>query len=254
MPKFISGDDNSFIQETLYDYNCLCQGSVMFRRECREAVGLYDEALELSEDYDFWLRMAEITQIVKLPAQLYDYRLHTGSVTHLQYGKQMLRKALGLDKALARRFGARPPEKLTAFAARDYLEAAVHLSASADTDSLRLSLMGVLRHRPEWFEQETVHIPIPATPAGEQLAAAVFSEIAAPAERRRRLARFLARQAMREVFTGAGRQDWAQVNAHLAAAVRHDPAWLLNRGVRSIAARALVWRLSQGRRTGRADN
>jgi hypothetical protein len=250
--KFISGDDNASIQQTLYDYNCLCQGSVMFRRECRAAVGLYDEALELSEDYDFWLRMAEITQVTKLPEALYLYRLHPGSVTRLHYGQQLLRKALGLEKALARRFGAQPPQPLTGFAARDYLEAAVHLDAAGDSGNLRLSLAGVLRHRPEWFETEKMSIPIPATPAGEEFARSVFAEIAAPAERQRRLARYLARLHMRAVFNGAARKDWAQVNAHLLPAVRHDPAWLLNRGVCVIAARGLAWRLRHGRWTGQA--
>jgi len=159
MSKFVSANDNEAIQEQLYDHNCLCQGSVMFRRECRESVGLYDETLELSEDYDFWLRMTEITRVVKLPAVLYQYRDHDSSVTHRHYGQQLLRKAFGLDKALARRFGAEPPDTLVTMAARDYLEAAVHLNSSGDIAGLRQSLAGVLRRRPEWFESETIHIP-----------------------------------------------------------------------------------------------
>ncbi len=249
--KFVSGNDNAAIQAQLYDYNCLCQGSVMFRRECRESVGLYDEALELSEDYDFWLRMTEITRVVKLPAVLYQYREHDGSVTHRHYGQQLLRKAIGLDKALARRFGAQPPEKLVAMAARDYLEAAVHLNSGGDIAGLRQSLAGVLRRRPEWFESDTIHIPIATTPAGEQVARAVFAEIASPVERRRRLDRFLARQHMREVFTAAAAGDWARASLHLGAGVRHNPGWLLNRGVWVIMAKTLAWRLNRQAPPGR---
>jgi hypothetical protein len=223
----------------------------MFRSELRAAVGVYDEALELSEDYDFWMRMTELTQVVKLPEALYLYRLHPGSVTHQHYGLQLLRKALGLDKALARRFSGRAvPAALASFAARDYLEAAVHLQAAGDNANLRLSLAGVLRHRPEWFETEKMSIPIPPTPAGEEFARSVFAEIPFPAQRRRRLARYLARLHMHAVFDGAARKDWAQVNAHLLPAVRHDPAWLLNRGVWAIAARGLAWRVRHGRWTG----
>ena len=248
-PKFVSGDDNESIQETLYDYNCLCQGSVMFRRGCREVVGLYDEALELSEDYDFWLRMAETTQIVKLPAQLYLYRDHAGSVTHLKYGKQLLRKAIGLDRALARRFAHTPPERLVSLVARDYLEAAVHLQGGSDRIDLRQSLAGMLRHRPDWFETDAIYIPIASTPAGEQLAREVFTENGSAAHHVRQLERFLARQHMREVFTGASRNDWARVNAHLGPALRHDPEWMLNRGVWVLIARALIWRMTQRARS-----
>ena len=243
--RFVSANDNQSIQETLYDYNCLCQGSVMFRRQAREAVGLYDEALELSEDYDFWLRMAEITQVVKLPAPLYLYRDHAGSVSHLQYGRQVLRKALGLEKALARRFGEAPPERLAFLAARDYLEAAVNLQGSTDTADLRRSLAGVLRHCPQWFESDAISIPIPATPAGDQLAREVFLESPPLPAGRARLERFLARQHMREVFTGASQGDWARVSMHLGPGLRHGPRWMLNRGVWVITAKTLAWRISQ---------
>ena len=244
-PRFVSGNDNQSIQETLYDYNCLCQGSVMFRRACREAVGLYDETLELSEDYDFWLRLAEVTQLVKLPTELYLYRDHPGSVSHLKYGQQVLHKAIGLDKALTRRFGGTPPARLAAFAARDYLEAAVNLRSSSDSVELRQGLAGVLRHRPDWFASDAVHIPIPATPAGDQLAREVFAANPALPHGQRQLERFLARQYMREVFAGARRHDWAYVSAHLGRGLRYGPRWLLNRGVWVLIVKTLAWWISQ---------
>jgi hypothetical protein len=217
----------------------------MFRRACREAVGLYDETLELSEDYDFWLRLAEVTHLVKLPAELYLYRDHAGSVSHLKYGQQVLRKAIGLDKALTRRFGGTPPARLATFAARDYLEAALNLPSSGDTVELHQSLAGVLRHRPDWFVSDAVHIPIPATPAGDQLAREVFAADPDLPRARHQLERFLARQYMREVFAGARRHDWADVSIHLGPGLRHGPRWLLNRGVWVLLVKTLAWRLSQ---------
>jgi len=248
---FVSGNDNESIQGELYDSNCLCQGSVMFRRECREAIGLYDPALELSEDYDFWLRMTEITRVVKLPATLYQYRWHAASVSHQRYGQQLLRQALGLEKALARRCGPQPPERLARLLARDYLAAVEHLRLAGDLDGERQALVGVLRWQPAWYESDAVAIPIPPTPAGEALARTVFADIRNPLERRLRLGRFLARGHMREVFGGAAAGDWARVGAHLAPAVRQDPAWLLNRGVWSLSVRALAWRLSHRGRLSR---
>jgi hypothetical protein len=47
---------------------------------------------------------------------------------------------------------------------------------------------------------------------------------------------------MREVFAGTQANTPARVDAHLWPALRYDPAWLLNRGVRSIMARAVARR------------
>ena len=39
----------------------------MFRRGLLDQVGVYDDQLEGTEDYDLWLRFAEVTSLAKVP-------------------------------------------------------------------------------------------------------------------------------------------------------------------------------------------
>ena len=57
---------NDEIQAELLRENCLCQGSVMFRRALLDQVGLYETGNIGSEDYDLWLRLAEVTRFAVL--------------------------------------------------------------------------------------------------------------------------------------------------------------------------------------------
>ena len=66
--------------------NCFYHGSVMFRRAVLERVGYYREGFRNSQDYDYWLRIAEAGKVTNLPAPaLYQYRLHEGQMTFTSY-------------------------------------------------------------------------------------------------------------------------------------------------------------------------
>ena len=56
-------------------------GSVVARRECFETCGLFDEELRSAEDRDMWIRIARRWRIVKLSQPLWEYRIHTGSMS-----------------------------------------------------------------------------------------------------------------------------------------------------------------------------
>ena len=60
----------------------------LYRREVYEAIGDYDPATRLAEDYDYWLRIAERYEIAALHRRHYYYRQHAGSLTgvHGRYG------------------------------------------------------------------------------------------------------------------------------------------------------------------------
>ena len=62
--------DNPFIHST-----------VMFRADLVHALGGYRAAIEVAEDYDLWLRMAERMRIANLPETLVRYRVHQQSLT-----------------------------------------------------------------------------------------------------------------------------------------------------------------------------
>jgi glycosyltransferase involved in cell wall biosynthesis len=65
--------------------NAFFHGSVLFRREVLERVGLYREGFRTSQDYDYWLRISEHGKVANLPEPLYQYRLHEGQMTFTSY-------------------------------------------------------------------------------------------------------------------------------------------------------------------------
>ncbi|KAB2904623.1 MAG: glycosyltransferase [Anaerolineae bacterium] len=82
--------------------NCFFHGSVMFRREVLDKIGLYREGFRNSQDYDMWLRIAEIGKVANLPEPLYQYRLHAGQMTFTSYYRMKAEWKLAQELAEAR--------------------------------------------------------------------------------------------------------------------------------------------------------
>ena len=55
--------------------------TVTFRRECVEAVGLFDETMRATEDRDLWLRIAQRYDVVFVPSVLALYRASSNSMS-----------------------------------------------------------------------------------------------------------------------------------------------------------------------------
>ena len=74
---FIQHNRNRF--EWLRDFfvggNCLCHPSVLIRKICHEALGLYDERLGQLADFDMWIRLVTKYQIHILVENLVKFRL-----------------------------------------------------------------------------------------------------------------------------------------------------------------------------------
>jgi glycosyltransferase involved in cell wall biosynthesis len=65
----------------LFFGNCIAHPSVMLRRDLLERMGYYrPDALHV-EDYDLWIRAAEVTALANLPEVLVQYRVSAGSVS-----------------------------------------------------------------------------------------------------------------------------------------------------------------------------
>ena len=58
--------------------NCLCHPTVMIRKSCYEAVGLYDARLAQVPDLDMWVRLAMQFEIYVLPEVLTYFRIQEG--------------------------------------------------------------------------------------------------------------------------------------------------------------------------------
>lgn len=72
---------DGFLLDELYVDNFICMSSSILRREVFDRVGLINEALRMSEDFDFWLRVACGHRFAAIDAPLVRYRIHSGQVS-----------------------------------------------------------------------------------------------------------------------------------------------------------------------------
>lgn len=85
--------------------NAFYHGSVMFRRDVLEAVGLYREGFRTSQDYDYWVRISEHGKVCNLQSALYQYRLHEGQMTFTSYYRMKAEWQLVQELRLIRQRG-----------------------------------------------------------------------------------------------------------------------------------------------------
>lgn len=81
---------------------------VMFRRQTVLDLGGYAEDRPCSQDYELWLRLAEVGKVVILPDVLLLYRTHGESVTSRRGEKQKEYSLLDSQRAMARLLGKAP--------------------------------------------------------------------------------------------------------------------------------------------------
>jgi len=80
-------------------------GSVMFRRDAYESAGGYRSAFYYGQDWDLWLRMAEIGPFAAVPETLYTARIFPGSITVAARARQEAIAKLSREALLARQRG-----------------------------------------------------------------------------------------------------------------------------------------------------
>lgn len=96
----------SIVSSLMRNHHSMCNPTVMFRRELFNQLGGYWEH-NIAEDWDLFLRMAEISQLANLPEVLLSYRFHTGSIN----GRRIVEAQLFNEYAAesAKRRGAGEP-------------------------------------------------------------------------------------------------------------------------------------------------
>jgi GT2 family glycosyltransferase len=97
------------LRATLMKKSPFIHPTVMFRADAARQVGGYHAAFEAGEDYDFWLRLADIGEVAILPQILIRYREHGGSVTRTRQLRQIYSARLAKLAAAARRAGRPDP-------------------------------------------------------------------------------------------------------------------------------------------------
>lgn len=97
------------LRATLMKKSPFIHPTVMFRAEAARRVGGYHAAFEAGEDYDFWLRLADIGEVAILPELLIRYREHGASVTRTRQLRQIYSARLAKLAAAARQAGQPDP-------------------------------------------------------------------------------------------------------------------------------------------------
>ena len=95
---------NSKLQADLMRWNFLPHGSVMFRSSAVRRMGGYDPTYQYAQDYDLWLRLAEVADLACLAHPLYQLRRHRQAVTVVSEAQQTQAGLRARRRALRRRY------------------------------------------------------------------------------------------------------------------------------------------------------
>jgi len=87
----------------------LCHPATMYRRDLVLQAGGYHQAFRHCEDYDLWLRLADITRLCSLPEKLMQYRRTESQVSNRHIVEQATNGAIAYQAWIERRTGRRDP-------------------------------------------------------------------------------------------------------------------------------------------------
>lgn len=85
---------NKKIKRLLRGGNVFAHGSVMVRKKVIETVGGYRSGFSYAQDYDLWLRIAEVCCLDNLPNRLYLWRTHSSGISEEKQFEQLKYAAL----------------------------------------------------------------------------------------------------------------------------------------------------------------
>jgi glycosyltransferase involved in cell wall biosynthesis len=91
------------VAEGMRQDNKIFHGTLFARRAVMEALGGYREAFRYSQDYDLLLRALDVTQLANVPEELYEFRVHGGSLSSTKTDTQFRLRVLARDLAAQRR-------------------------------------------------------------------------------------------------------------------------------------------------------
>lgn len=225
--------------------------TALIRRECLQDIGMFDERLIGAADWDMWLRIAAQWRVVYIPEPLGLYRVHESNTT------QLLRKTRSLftehmqvlERALAD--PSRPVSDQTRHRAlaRAHLIGADVAALAGDALSAGQEVSQAITLDPDFANDSEKLLKQLIYLANQYCGLRVsaksyrrfFHEFSAtlqplPASwsRIRRIA--LAETAMTAVFSSHDKKQPIDIRSLILMAICARPSWLLNRGVRSIAA------------------
>ncbi len=118
----------------------ICNPTIMMRTQAVRDAGGYEHGTACAEDYDLFLRLAELGKLATLPDVLLHYRQHLSSVGYQRNAEQRQAIRVAVEKAYERRHIADPvklhdeavPNRTAAYAYRQWVEWSLR-GGNADT-------------------------------------------------------------------------------------------------------------------------
>ena len=92
---------HDFLEHSLL-FGChVAMSSVVIRRDCIERIGGFNESLDYASDYDYWMRLSFLYDVMVLAVPLVQYRIHptndTGKFTTMLNGR-LVPNQIGLEE------------------------------------------------------------------------------------------------------------------------------------------------------------
>ena len=78
------------LNELMLDANYIAHPTVMFKRDLIDKVGKYSKAFKHAEDYELWLRISRVTNLINAKEKLLIYRQHKNSISLKYYPHQSM--------------------------------------------------------------------------------------------------------------------------------------------------------------------
>jgi GT2 family glycosyltransferase len=97
------------VASELLHRSCVCHPAVMARTDALRSIGGYRSVAQHAEDYDLWLRLAEVGRIANLPDVLVSYRQHAHAISARHIAAQELAALAARGAARLRRSGRPDP-------------------------------------------------------------------------------------------------------------------------------------------------
>jgi glycosyltransferase involved in cell wall biosynthesis len=86
--KFFPTTDRD-IRKILIKYNPFCHASVVMRHSAFDKIGLYDESILKTQDYDLWFRLASVGKVANLSEILMKRRYDDNNISIAQENEQL---------------------------------------------------------------------------------------------------------------------------------------------------------------------
>ncbi len=144
-------DKNEFLNQMLIK-NMVGGGSCcVVRRKCFDRIGLFDENLRGTEDWDMWMRLAEEYEVASIAEPLFYARIVPNSVSSLQNSMKMFNNEIKLlDKVFSSNKSLSTTQKARSYAFR-YLAVAKSLRLNGDFSQAKDFALRAFRTYPLQF-------------------------------------------------------------------------------------------------------